>query len=128
MNEVKTYSNFNLEQNSINNNKKNKINDQDNFINIPKKKFQSTPSLVLVKMKIRKDIFGEEIKKGGKHRISFVDHKMLSDNNIEKKTMDYKADFAEIIDIKSFKDYTRKMSYKDVNYDEKIYCRNCEIF
>ena len=79
-------------------------------------------------MKIRKDIFGEEIKKGGKHRISFVDHKMLSDNNIEKKTMDYKADFAEIIDIKSFKDYTRKMSYKDVNYDEKIYCRNCEIF
>jgi hypothetical protein len=53
---------------------------------------------------------------------------MLSDNNIEKKTMDYKADFAEIIDIKSFKDYTRKMSYKDVNYDEKIYCRNCEIF
>ena len=34
---------------------------------------------------IRKDIFGEEIKKGGNHRISFVDDKIPSDDNIEIK-------------------------------------------
>ncbi len=33
----------------------------------------------------RKDIFGEEIKKGGNHRINFVDDKMPSDDNIEIK-------------------------------------------
>ena len=84
--------------------------------------------MTLVKLGIRKDIFGEEIKKGGKHRISFVDYKMPSDDNIDKKTLDYKTDFAEVIDIMSYKAHTKKMSYKEVEYEEKIYCNNCYLF
>ena len=128
MNDVKTISNLTLAENSINNNDTKKNLDPEKLVNIPKKKFQSTPSLVLVNMKIRKDIFGEEIKKGGKHRISFVDYKMPSDDNIDKKTLDYKTDFAEVIDIMSYKALTKKMSYKEVEYEEKIYCNNCYLF
>ena len=70
---------------TINNNDTKKNIEQEKFVNIPKKKFQSLPSLTLVKMLNRKDIFGEEIKKGGNHRISFVDDKIPSDDNIEIK-------------------------------------------
>ena len=70
---------------TINNDDIKKNIEQEKFVNIPKKKFQSTPSLTLVKLGIRKDIFGEEIKKGGNHRINFVDDKMTSDDNIEIK-------------------------------------------
>ncbi len=128
MNDVKTISNLTLAENSINNNDTKKNLDPEKLVNIPKKKFQSTPSLTLVKLGIRKDIFGEEIKKGGKHRISFVDYKMPSDDNIDKKTLDYKTDFAEVIDIMSYKAHTKKMSYKEVEYEEKIYCNNCYLF
>ena len=128
MNDVKTISNLTLAENSINNNDTKKNLDPEKLVNIPKKKFQSTPSLTLVKLGIRKDIFGEEIKKGGKHRISFVDYKMPSGDNIDKKTLDYKTDFAEVIDIMSYKAHTKKMSYKEVEYEEKIYCNNCYLF
>ena len=128
MNDVKTISNLTLAENSINNNDTKKNLDPEKLVNIPKKKFQSTPSLTLVKLGIRKDIFGEEIKQGGKHRISFVDYKMPSDDNIDKKTLDYKTDFAEVIDIMSYKAHTKKMSYKEVEYEEKIYCNNCYLF
>ena len=128
MNDVKTISNLTLAENSINNNDTKKNLDPEKLVNIPKKKFQSTPSLTLVKLGIRKDIFGQEIKKGGKHRISFVDYKMPSDDNIDKKTLDYKTDFAEVIDIMSYKAHTKKMSYKEVEYEEKIYCNNCYLF
>ena len=128
MNDVKTISNLTLAENSINNNDTKKNLDPEKLVNIPKKKFQSTPSLTLVKLGIRKDIFGEEIKKGGKHRISFVDYKMPIDDNIDKKTLDYKTDFAEVIDIMSYKAHTKKMSYKEVDYEEKIYCNNCYLF
>ncbi len=129
MSEEKTKNNLTLAQNSINNNENKNNKDKGKLVNIPKKKFQSTPTLTVVKMNIRKDIFGEEIKKGGKHRISFVDDNMLSNDNIEKqKSLDYKTDFAEIIDVLSFKHHTKKMSYKDVDYDEKIYCHNCYLF
>ena len=63
-----------------------KIQNKKNQLIFLKKKFQSIlPSLTLVKMLNRKDIFGEEIKKGGNHRISFVDDKIPSDDNIEIK-------------------------------------------
>ena len=128
MNDANTNSNLTLAENSINNNGTKKNLDPEKLVNIPKKKFQSTPALTLVKLGNRKDIFGEEIKKGGKHRISFVDYKMPSVDNIDKKTSDYKNDFAEIIDIMSYKAHTKKMSYKEVDYEEKIYCNNCNLF
>ena len=128
MNDVKTISNLTLAENSINNNDTKKNLDPEKLVNIPKKKFQSTPSLTLVKLGIRKDIFFFFFKKGGKHRISFVDYKMPSDDNIDKKTLDYKTDFAEVIDIMSYKAHTKKMSYKEVDYEEKIYCNNCYLF
>ena len=85
MNDVKTISNLTLAENSINNNDTKKNLDPEKLVNIPKKKFQSIPSLTLVKMLNRKYIFGEEIKKGGNHRISFVDDKIPIDDNIEIK-------------------------------------------
>lgn len=46
----------------------------------PKRKPMSTPELnIFNRNKIRKDIFGEEIKKGGKHRVSFIDIILISD-------------------------------------------------
>ncbi len=46
----------------------------------PKRKNISTSTEhVLEIKKIRKDVFGEEIKKGGKHRVSFIDIILISD-------------------------------------------------
>ena len=78
----------------------------------PKRKPLSTPNLSLtMSNKIRKDIFGEIIKKGGKQKISFADNVLLSviediednDNNNNKKNI-YKYDnIVEIIDVESYK-------------------------
>ena len=46
----------------------------------PKRKNISTSTLSVLEIKkIRKDVFGEEIKKGGKHRVSFIDIILISD-------------------------------------------------
>jgi hypothetical protein len=65
-----------------------------NKFSLPKRKTQSTPTLSYsYTNKIRKDIFGEVIKKGGKHKISFADNALSSYktnvNNIENKLKIY---------------------------------------
>ena len=46
----------------------------------PKRKNISTSTETVLEIKkIRKDVFGEEIKKGGKHRVSFIDIILISD-------------------------------------------------
>ena len=55
------------------NNNNNNIENINKFV-IPKRKNISTSTISFFDMKkVRKDVFGEEIKRGGKHRISFKD-------------------------------------------------------
>ena len=105
----------------------------------PKRKNISTSTLSLLDVKkIRKDVFGEEIKRGGKHRISFKDKITLSDNSNnenkeeenenEKKT---KVEIVEIIDIDSYKEQNKEMFYKsngEIQVEENVCCESCIIY
>ncbi len=111
----------------------------------PKRKPLSTPDLSLkMSNKIRKDIFGEIIKKGGKQKISFADNVLLSviednedndnnnndnnKNNINKNNV-YKYDnIVEIIDVESYKNQNKFMNYERNNEKEIICCETCNIF
>ena len=112
---------------------------------LPKRKPLSTPDLSLkMSNKIRKDIFGEIIKKGGKQKISFADNVLLSviednedndnnnndnnKNNINKNNV-YKYDnIVEIIDVESYKNQNKFMNYERNNEKEIICCETCNIF
>lgn len=68
---------------------------------------QSTSTLTYVYInKIRKDIFGKEIKKGGKDKINFADNIILKDDKINKSSennIENKLDnIVEIIDVISY--------------------------
>ena len=68
---------------------------------------QSTSTLTYVYInKIRKDIFGKENKKGGKHKINFADNIILKDDKINKSSennIENKLDnIVEIIDVISY--------------------------
>jgi hypothetical protein len=68
---------------------------------------QSTSTLTYVYInKIRKDIFGKEIKKGGKDKINFADNIILKDDKINKSSennIENKLDnIVEIIDVVSY--------------------------
>ena len=111
----------------------------------PKRKPLSTPDLSLkMSNKIRKDIFGEIIRKGGKQKISFADNVLLSviednedndnnnndnnKNNINKNNV-YKYDnIVEIIDVESYKNQNKFMNYERNNEKEIICCETCNIF
>ena len=97
----------------------------------------STP---ILSIKIRKDIFGEIIKKGGKQKISFKDNILLCDNESddddseclsEKKVINKKKNFVEIIDVISFKEQNKQMVFKgnkeNIN-DDIVCCESCKIF
>jgi hypothetical protein len=100
------------------------------------RKTMSTPTLTI---KIRKDIFGEIIKKGGKQKISFKDNILLCDNESdddseclsEKKVINKKKNFVEIIDVISFKEQNKQMVFKgnkeNIN-DDIVCCESCKIF
>ena len=68
---------------------------------------QNTSTLTYVYInKIRKDIFGKEIKKGGKDKINFADNIILKDDKINKSSennIENKLDnIVEIIDVVSY--------------------------
>lgn len=80
---------------------------------------------------IRKDVYGCEIKKGGKHKISFADdlYKSKKEKNKEKsdkkknkkdkkKNKNKKNHLIEIIEIQNFKNYTKINSY-DHEFDDE---------
>ena len=84
---------------------------------------------------IRKDIFGEEIKKGGKQRISFADNILLKDDiinkNCENITRNKLDNFVEIIDVISYKKENKLNYYKSnsiASYDDEICCESCIIY
>ena len=108
----------------------------------PKRKNISTSTLSLLDIKkIRKDVFGEEIKRGGKHRVSFKDKILILDNNNNKDNKEQdnliknkkntKFDIVEIIDIDSYKEQNKKMFYKsngEIQLEESVCCESCNIF
>ena len=105
----------------------------------PKRKNISTSTLSLLDVKkIRKDVFGEEIKRGGKHRISFKDKIILSDNSNnenkeeeKKKKKKTKVEIVEIIDIDSYKEQNKEMFYKsngEIQVEENVCCESCIIY
>ena len=102
----------------------------------PPRKTMSTPTLTI---KIRKDIFGEIIKKGGKQKISFKDNILLCDNESnddseclsENKVIKKDKNFVEIIDVISYKEQNKQMFFKgngEIPSDEVVCCESCEIF
>ena len=100
------------------------------------RKTMSTPTLTI---KIREDIFGEIIKKGGKQKISFKDNILLCDNESnddseylsENKVIKNDTNFVEIIDVVSYKEQNKQMSFKgngEIPNDDIVCCESCEIF
>ncbi len=98
---------------------------------LPKRKNQSTPTLSYsYTNKIRKDIFGEVIKKGGKHKISFADNALFSyktnENNIENKL----DNIVEVIYVESYKEENKLNVYKSngkISLEDAICCSSCYI-
>lgn len=118
------------------NNNNNNIENINKYV-IPKRKNISTSTISFFDMKkVRKDVFGEEIKRGGKHRISFKDKIIIDDFNEDKisnnenieNNKNIKPDIVEVIDIVSYKKDTKQMVYKSKDkIEENICCESCNI-
>lgn len=154
LNSINTTSSTLLKSNVINSSKNNDNNTNYKNKKIllinkyvpPKRKPMSTPELnIFNRNKIRKDIFGEEIKKGGKQKVSFIDlisvieeinenkennnnndneNNNVDNNNIEEEKKN--NDLAEIIEVESYKKQNKKMVYKGNEYEERVCC-NCYL-
>ena len=101
-----------------------------NIILIDKKSSKNGNNKLIILKKensiIRKDIFGNEIKKGGKQKISFIDNPILLNQNLELKV----DNINEIIYIESFKEYNKLMNNNKEVYkiqNEKVFCESCII-
>ena len=101
-----------------------------NIIIIDKKSSKNGNNKLIILKKensiIRKDIFGNEIKKGGKQKISFIDNPILLNQNLELKV----DNINEIIYIESFKEYNKLMNNNKEVYkiqNEKFFCESCII-
>ena len=85
--------------------------------------------------KLRKDLYGNEIKKGGTHKISFVDDPIITkiprDKNSEKNPKKQDEKVAEVIKVESYKMYNKLVMIFDreiVPCDERIGCDSCFIY
>ena len=77
---------------------------------------------------IRHDLFGNEIKKGGKYKVTFSDQKN-GDKIEEYFHEENDKKMAEIITVDSYKKYNRIMNFSvDENNQEIICCKSCLIF
>ena len=102
-NNINLNNNFNKDENSVNNNFKKNDN-------------------------IRHDLFGNEIKKGGKYKVTFSDQKN-GDKIEEYFNEENDKKMAEIITVDSYKKYNRIMNFSvDENNQEIICCKSCLIF
>ncbi len=102
-NNINLNNNFNKDENSVNNNFKKNDN-------------------------IRHDLFGNEIKKGGKYKVTFSDQKN-GDKIEEYFHEENDKKMAEIITVDSYKKYNRIMNFSvDENNQEIICCKSCSIF
>ena len=64
---------------------------------------------------LRKDVFGNEIKKGGKHKVTFIDK--IRNTNPNEKTL-FKRSFKEIILVQSYKRYNIIQKEGDVRKED----------
>ena len=79
------------------------------------------------KINLRKDVFGNEIKKGGQHKITFADDEIFKNENKDIKKN--KDNFIEIIDVESYKlDNQLLMLLEDRYPGENICCESCFVF
>ena len=79
------------------------------------------------KINLRKDAFGNEIKKGGQHKITFGDDEIFKNEN--KDTKKNKDNFIEIIDVESYKLDNQLLMLLDDRYPgENICCESCFAF
>ena len=79
------------------------------------------------KINLRKDAFGNEIKKGGQHKITFADDEIFKNENKDNKKN--KDNFIEIIDVESYKlDNQLLMLLEDRYPGENICCESCFVF
>ena len=77
---------------------------------------------------IRHDLFGNEIKKGGKYKVTFSDQ-IKGDKIEEYFNEENDKKMAEIITVDSYKKYNRIMNFSvDENNQEIICCKSCLIF
>ena len=77
---------------------------------------------------IRHDLFGNEIKKGGKYKVTFSDQ-IKGDKIEEYFNEENDKKMAEIINVDSYKKYNRIMNFSvDENNQEIICCKSCLIF
>ena len=99
---------------------------------LPKRKTQSTPVLSYVYTnQIRRDVFGEEIKKGGKHKIAFADNALLIKNKNNENNVESKLDnIVEVIDVECYKEENKLNVYKsnEIPLDDVICCNSCMHF
>ncbi len=109
----------------------------DNSDNLIRKQFQNiiiidkkrNNKLIILKKEnsiIRKDIFGNEIKKGGKQKVSFIDNPILLNQNLERNL----NNINQTINIESYKQYNKLMNKnKEINeQNERVFCESCIIF
>jgi len=99
---------------------------------LPKRKTQSTPVLSYVYTnQIRRDVFGEEIKKGGKHKISFADNALLIKNKNDENNVESKLDnIVEVIDVECYKEENKLNVYKSngkISLEDAFCCSSCYI-
>ena len=82
-------------------------------------------------LNIRKDAYGNEIKKGGKHRVTFIDK--VRNKNTNGKTL-FKGSLKDIILIESYKKYNVIKAEEDeeiielVDKDDGASGKSCIVF
>ena len=78
----------------------------------------------------RKDIYGNIIKKGGNHKVSFVDNPILQNLNDENEENEEKK-IIDIVDVESYKEFNKLMLYdhkKEMYYNgTSVCCESCNI-
>jgi hypothetical protein len=106
------------------------------LIDKDKKTKNETHQLIILEKEdnVRKDIFGNEIKKGGKHKISFIDNPIfLNVNEDEKIEKNYENDgegIVEIIKVESYKTFNKLNNYEKEIYpcNERVCCESCFLY
>ncbi len=82
---------------------------------------------------VRKDIFGNEIKKGGKQKVSFIDNPIL--NNFENQNYvnlnkSENEKIVDLVNVESYKEYNKLMLFdikKEIYPTDTICCESCYI-
>lgn len=95
-----------------------------------KTKFDSNQLIMLENVdNLRKDIFGNEIKKGGKQKVSFIDNPILNNSENENLVNLNKSEnekIVEVVNVESYKEYNKLDTLTDLETSEKNNSKKCE--